>query len=157
MRRSIVRWAAILAALATLAGAATASAGILVGTYAGRITGVEGHRSFKGGNMKFKLSGRGRIKSFQFSKIRVACSNGNLYRTSGHISPNVRVFKHNGVRKFKFHGSNQYGGELKVLGIFRGHDHARGLLRYKGRIPTNDGHVRHCTTFRQFWSASHVR
>jgi hypothetical protein len=105
--------------------------------------------------MKFKLGNQGRITSFQFSKVRVKCANGNVYRTSGHIAPGVRVFRHNGVSKFKFHASNQFGGELKVLGIFRGHNHARGLLRYKGSMPTTGG-VRNCTTFRQFWSAKHV-
>jgi hypothetical protein len=130
----------------------------LVGAYVGKITGIEGNGSlgFKGGNMKFTISGKARITSFKFSKIRVLCENGNVYRTSGHASPSVRAFRHNGVRKFKFHGSNRYGGELKVLGIFRGNDHARGVLRAKGRIPTKDGRVRHCTTFRQFWSARHI-
>jgi hypothetical protein len=152
-----VRGTAILAVVAMLVGATSASAGILVGTYPGAITGIQGTGSlgFKGGNMKFTISGHGRITSFQFSKVRVACTNGNVYRTSGHISPNVRAFRHNGVRKFKFHGTNQFGGVLKVLGVFRGTDHARGTLRYKGRMPTSGG-VKNCTTFVQFWSAKHA-
>ncbi|HEY7032639.1 MAG TPA: hypothetical protein VH482_14955 [Thermomicrobiales bacterium] len=158
MKRRVLRATAVVAVLAMLVGAASASAGILVGQYPGRITGVEGNGNlgFKGGNMKFKINGAGRITSFKFAKIRVACTDGNVYRTSGHISPGVRAFRHNGTRKFKFHGSNSYGGVLKVVGIFRGDNHARGLLRFKGRMGTSGG-VKDCTTFRQLWSAKHAR
>lgn len=155
MRKRLLGGAAILAIIATFGLVATASAGILVGTYAGKITGVEGHSSFKGGNMKFKLSGKGRIKSFQFSKVRVACTDGNVWRTSGHISPNVRVRRNGSVRKFVFKAQNGEGGKFKAKGFFRGSNHARGFLRYKGRMETTGG-TKTCTTFRQLWSAGHV-
>src|SRR5436190_18642092 len=88
-RKRIVGGAAILAALATLGLAASAPASILEGTYSGRMTGVEGNGSlgYKGGNMKFYLCGCGQIKHFQFSSIRVACTDGGVYRTSGRINP----------------------------------------------------------------------
>jgi hypothetical protein len=157
MRRRTLAGAAILAIIATLGVVASASGGILIGTYEGRITGVEGigNFGFKGGNMKFKLSGQGRIKSFQFSRIRVLCSDGNTYRTSGHIAPNVRVRQVNGVRKFVFGAQNSAGAVFKAKGIFRGSDHARGFLRFKGTMSTTGG-TRNCTTFRQLWSARHV-
>jgi hypothetical protein len=156
MRTRVARVAAILAGVATLGLTTSASGSILAGTYAGKITGVEGHASFKGGNMKFKICGCGRIRAFQFSKIRVGCTDGRIYRTSGHVTPEVRAFRHHGVRKFKFHASNSYGAVLKVVGVFRGNDHARGLLRFKGKMQTTGG-VKTCTTFRQLWSAGHVR
>jgi hypothetical protein len=155
MRKKILGGAAILAAIASLGLAASAPASLFEGTYSGRITGVEGHASFKGGNMKFYLCGCGRIKHFQFSSIRVACTDGGIYRTSGRINPGVRAYNQRGVRKFKFRATNGEGGVLKVLGIFRGDNHARGLLRYKGRMPTTGG-TKTCTSFRQPWSAQYV-
>jgi hypothetical protein len=84
MRKRILVGVAALAAIATLGIAVSASGVVLSGTYAGKITGIEGNGNlgFRGGNMKFRISGQGRIKSFQFSKIRVACTDGNVYRTS---------------------------------------------------------------------------
>jgi hypothetical protein len=157
LRKRIVRGTAVLAVLGMLVGATSASAGILVGSYPGAITGIEGTGSlgFKGGNMKFTLSRKGKITSFQFSKVRVACS-GHVYRTSGHIAPNSRVFRSNGLPVFKFHGQNSFGGVLKVAGIFRGHDHARGFLNFHGTLATNAGIKHGCQTFHQLWSAKHA-
>lgn len=155
-RKRILGGTAILAAIATLGLAASAPASIPAGTYAGRITGVEGHASFKGGNMKLELCGCARIKHFQFSRIRVACTDGGIYRTSGRINPDVKAYRWRGLRKFKFRATNDEGGVLKVLGIFRGHNHVRGMLRYKGRMPTTGGE-KTCTSYRQPWSASYVR
>jgi len=152
--------ATVLAALAVLtsATAAQAGGGILTGAYLGLITGIEGNGSlgFKGGNMRFQLGNQGRITIFKFSKIRVACTDGRVYRTSGHASPDVRVFRHNGARKFKFTLHSRNGALLKGLGFFRGTDHARGFLKVKGRIPTSGGE-KTCTSFRQLWSAQHSR
>ena len=157
IRKRILGGAAILAALATLGATASASGGVLLGTYAGRVTGVEGNGSlgYKGGNMQFDLCGCGRITHFQFSRIRVACTDGGVYRTAARLNPSVKVYNQRGVRKFKFHATNGEGGVLKVTGIVRGHDHARGLLRYKGPMPTSGGQ-KTCTSFRQLWSAKYV-
>jgi hypothetical protein len=105
--------------------------------------------------MKFYLCGCGHIKHFQFSSIRVACTDGNVYRTSGRVNPGVLAYNQRGVRKFRFRATNGEGGVLKVIGIFRGDDHARGLLRYKGRMPTSGGE-KTCTSLRQPWSARYV-
>jgi hypothetical protein len=156
MRKKVLGGAAILAAIASLGLVASAPASIPPGTYSGSITGVEGHASFKGGNMKFYLCGCARIKHFQFSKIRVACTDGGVYRTSGRINPDVKAYRWRGLRKFNFRATNGEGGVLKVMGIFRGHNHARGILRYKGPMPTTGGE-KTCTSFRQPWSAQYVR
>jgi hypothetical protein len=157
LRKKILGGAAILAAIATLGLAASAPASLFEGTYSGRITGVEGNGNlgYRGGNMKFYLCGCGRIKHFQFSSIRVACTDGGVYRTSGSINPDVRAYRQRGARKFKFRASNGDGGVLKVVGFFRGDNHARGLLRYKGPMATTGGE-RTCTSFRQPWSAKYV-
>jgi hypothetical protein len=156
-RKRILGGAAIVAAIATLGITASAPASLFEGTFSGRITGVEGvgHFGYKGGNMKFYLCGCGRIKHFQFSKIRVFCTDGGYYRTTGRINPNVRAYTQRGARKFKFHATNSAGGVLKVTGFFRGDNHARGLLRYKGPMPTSGG-MKTCTSFRQLWSAGYV-
>ena len=157
MSKRILGGVAILAAIGTLGVAATASGSLLSGVYAGKITGINGAgiAGFKGGNMKFKICNCGRIERFEFSKIRVGCTDGNLWRTSGKVAPAGRAFIRKGVRQFKFHRTNQYGGVLNVRGVFRGNDHARGFLRYKGRMATTGG-VKTCTTETQFWSAGHV-
>src|SRR6266516_63807 len=147
MRKRILRGAAILAALAVPFGATTASAAFFAGTYAGKITGVQGLQLPKGGNMKFRISSSGKVTSFQFSKIYVACTNGNVYRTSGHIGViHVPIVN----RLFTIHAQNSYGATLKVKGKIRGTDHARGLLNFKGRMPTTGG-LKNCGTGRQFW------
>ena len=110
MRKRILGVTAILAIIAALGVAASASGGILIGTYAGKITGVEGHASFKGGNMKFKISGRAKVTTFQFSKIYVACTDNNVWRTSGHVSGiKAPIVKKNGLPTFVIHASNSTG------------------------------------------------
>ena len=87
MRRRIVRVVVALAAIAALAWVATAAYGsFYAGKYVGKITGVQGTPLPKGGNMSFKISGKGNVTTFQFSKIYVACADGNVHRTSGHLS-----------------------------------------------------------------------
>jgi hypothetical protein len=152
MRKRILRGAAILAAILTLFGATVASGAFLAGTYAGRITGVEGISLPKGGNMKFRITRRGKVSSFQFSKIYVACADGNVHRTSGHVG-GIRVPIVN--RVFTIHAANSAGATLKVKGIIRGSNHARGYLNFKGVMSTNAGTL-NCKTGRQFWSAKHV-
>jgi hypothetical protein len=152
MRKRILRGVVILAAILTLFGATVASGAFLAGTYAGRITGVQGISLPKGGNMKFRITRRGKVSSFQFSKIYVACADGNVHRTSGHVggirAPIVD-------RVFTIHAQNAYGATLKVKGIIRGSNHARGYLNFKGRMTTNAGTF-NCKTGRQFWSARHI-
>jgi hypothetical protein len=152
MRKRILRGVVILAAILTLFGATVASGAFLAGTYAGRITGVQGISLPRGGNMKFRITRRGKVSSFQFSKIYVACADGNVHRTSGHVggirAPIVD-------RVFTIHAQNAYGATLKVKGIIRGSNHARGYLNFKGRMTTNAGTF-NCKTGRQFWSARHI-
>jgi hypothetical protein len=154
-RKTIVRGVAVVAALAMLAWAATAAYGaFFAGTYAGRITGVQGvpiHQ--KGGNMKFKITGSGKVSTFQFSKIFVACQDGNIHRASIKVRRTAEPIKH---RVFTIHASSSTA-TLKVKGVIRGRNHARGYLRLKGQINTIDAGTQVCNSGRQFWSAGHVR
>ena len=156
MKKRILRGAAILASLAVLFGAATAFGAFHAGTYAGKITGVQGTQLPKGGNMKFKISGRAKVTAFQFSKIYVACTDNNVWRTSGHVSGiKAPIVKKNGLPTFVIHASNSTGATLKVKGIIRGSNHARGVLNFHGVMATTGG-TKNCATGRQFWSAGHV-
>jgi hypothetical protein len=152
MRKRIARISALLAVIAALAIGATAAYGsFFAGTYAGRITGVQGIQLPKGGNMKFKISASGRVTSFKWSKIYVSCTDGKVHRSSGHIRTNTPIVN----RVFKIHASN-VGSTATAKGLIRGQNHARGLFNLKGRIPTTAGE-KTCKTGRQFWSAGHVR
>ena len=87
MRKRSVRVLLGLAAAATLALSATAAyGGFFAGTYAGRITGVQGISLPKGGNMKFKITAGGRVTSFKWSKIYVACTDGNVHPFFGTLT-----------------------------------------------------------------------
>ena len=66
------------------------------------------------------------------------------------------MFRSNGLPVFKLHGQNSFGGVLKVVGIFRGHDHARGFPNFQGTLATNAGIKHGCQTFHQLWSAKHA-
>lgn len=152
MRKRVLRVVLSLAGVAAMAyGATAAYASFFAGTYAGRITGVQGISLPKGGNMKFKITGKGRIRTFNFSKIYVACTDGQVHRTIGHVSSDTPIVN----RIFTIHASSS-SASLKIKGIIRGSDHARGYLNLKGRIPTDVG-PRTCKTGKQFWSAGHVR
>jgi hypothetical protein len=151
MRRRMLRNVLALAAMAVMAYATAAYGSFFAGTYAGRITGVQGNSLPKGGNMKFKISSSGRVTTFKWSKIYVACTDGKVHRTSGHIRTNTPIVN----RVFKIHASSS-SATATAKGVMRGNDHARGLLNVKGRIPTTVG-PRTCKTGKQFWSAGHVR
>jgi len=152
MKDRVLRVVLALAAVGAIGyGATAAYAAFFAGTYAGRITGVQGISLPKGGNMKFKVSGSGRVTTFQWSKIYVACTDGQVHRSSGHIRSSTPIVS----RVFKIHASSSTA-TATVKGVIRGQDHARGLLNIKGGIPTSVG-PRNCKTGRQFWSAGHVR
>lgn len=157
MRKRILRGAAILGVLAVPFGAATASGAFLAGTYAGKITGVQGiSLPSTAGNMKLKINGNAHVTSFQFSKVLVACADGNVYRTSAHWSKQGGVPIYKGPPPhFTLTGSTGTA-TLKAKGIIRGHDHARGYLNFKGLMNTSGGRL-NCKTGKQFWSAKHVR
>lgn len=153
MRKRILRGAAVLAALAVPFGAATASGSFFAGTYAGKITGVQGIALPQtAGNMKFKITRSGKVSTFQASKILVACADGNVHRTSFHVR---RIAVPIQSRVFVVKGTNSSGATLKAKGVIRGQDHARGYLRFKGVMQTDAGTL-DCNTGRQFWSAKHV-
>jgi hypothetical protein len=154
MRKRVLRGVVALAAIAALGWAATAAYGsFFAGTYAGKITGVQGISLPKGGNMKFKISGSGKVTTFQFSKIYVACADGNVHRTSGHVRRLAIPIVN---RVFTIHASTS-SATLKIKGLIRGSNHARGYLNLKGVVPVTSGGALNCKTGKQFWSARHVR
>jgi hypothetical protein len=154
LRKRMLRWVGALAAIATLGlGVAAAYGSFDAGTYLGRITGVQGIPLPKGGNMSFKISGSGNVTTFQFRKIYVACADGNVHRTSGHLSRTAAPIDN---RVFTIHASNSTAS-VKIKGIIRGQNHARGYLNLKGVVPVTSGGSLNCKTGKQFWSAAHAR
>src|SRR5690242_14740151 len=154
MRKRIWRSAMALAAIAVLALGVSAAYGVFdAGSYLGSITGVQGHPLPKGGNMSFKISGKGRVTTVQFRKIFVACADGNIHRTNVHLRRTAAPIVN---RVFTIHATNS-SATMKVKGIIRGQNHARGLLNLKGVVQTTDSGLLNCRTGRQFWSARHAR
>jgi hypothetical protein len=154
MRKRILRGAAILGVLAVPFAVTAAFGAFHAGIYAGKITGVQGSTLPQGGNMKFKVSSTAKVRSFQASKVYVACADGNVHRTSFHWSGKAPIVKKNGHPIFTLTGSTGTAN-LKVKGIIRGSNHARGVLNFKGVMSTSGGTL-NCKTGRQFWSAGHV-
>ena len=134
MRKKFLGGAAILAAIASLGLAASAPASLFEGTYSGRITGVEGHASFKGGNMKFTLSRRGKITSFRFSKVRVALLGPRLPDERSHRA------KRPGVPQQRTAGLQVRRAELVRRGAEGGRDLPRP--RPRARVPELPRHAR---------------